>query len=184
MNIKLYKKVVVIGSPGSGKSYLSSYLGNYMNLEVIHLDDHYWKENWTEPSKEVWEKKVLELTEAKSWIIEGNFSSTLRSRLEKCDLVIYLDFSTCVCLLSVIKRHLSIKLGNKNLLPLHVRDGSKASDGIFKFLLYVFLFKRNNRKAMIKMLNEICDGKKVIVFKNRKSVNKIINKMEKEIKAN
>ncbi len=37
------KRVMVIGCCGAGKSTFSKKLGEHTNLEVIHLDQHYWK---------------------------------------------------------------------------------------------------------------------------------------------
>src|SRR5687768_16103132 len=68
------KRVLVIGSPGAGKSVFSRRLGEITGLPVIHLDQHYWRPGWIEPSKDVWSRQVTELLQRDSWIIDGNYS--------------------------------------------------------------------------------------------------------------
>ena len=42
------RRILVIGAGGSGKSTLASRLGETLGVEVIHLDQHYWKSGWIE----------------------------------------------------------------------------------------------------------------------------------------
>jgi adenylate kinase family enzyme len=38
------RRVLVIGSGGSGKSTFSNKLGKLLNIEVLHLDRFYWQQ--------------------------------------------------------------------------------------------------------------------------------------------
>jgi len=51
------KRIMVIGNCGVGKSTFSAKLSNITNIELIHLDLHYWKANWEEPNKIEWMTK-------------------------------------------------------------------------------------------------------------------------------
>jgi adenylate kinase family enzyme len=48
------RKVLVIGSGGSGKSTFASRLRELLQLEVIHLDKIYWHPGWVETPKAEW----------------------------------------------------------------------------------------------------------------------------------
>ena len=39
-------KIVIIGSPGAGKSTFAHELGAILNIDVIYLDRHFWKTGW------------------------------------------------------------------------------------------------------------------------------------------
>ena len=45
-------KVIVIGSPGAGKSYFSKQLASSIELPLYHLDNIYWKEDRTHISRD------------------------------------------------------------------------------------------------------------------------------------
>ncbi|MEZ4883558.1 MAG: hypothetical protein R3E32_02385 [Chitinophagales bacterium] len=92
------KKILVIGSGGSGKSTLSLQLQKILQIPLIHLDEYYWCANWVESTKSEWEQKVRQLMEGETWIMDGNYSSTLELRLTKADTVIFLDFPRIKCI--------------------------------------------------------------------------------------
>ena len=100
------RKVLVIGSPGSGKSVFSRRLGEITGLPVIHLDQHFWQPGWVEPSKDEWDRRLQELLQRDSWIIDGNYSRTMDVRLKYCDTAIFLDFPRHLCTWRVFKRSL------------------------------------------------------------------------------
>lgn len=87
------KKVIVIGSSGSGKSTFSRKLSERLNIPVYHLDQLFWKPNWvmsTEYEKITIQNSILEKNE---WIIDGNYSGILEDRLQLADTVMFLkDF--------------------------------------------------------------------------------------------
>lgn len=98
------KKVLVIGSGGSGKTTLAKRIAASLNLELIHLDSIYWKPGWVETPKAEWLKTVEEIVKREAWIMDGNYSGTLDLRILACDTVIFLDMPRIVCLWRVLKR--------------------------------------------------------------------------------
>ena len=40
------KRIIVIGSPGSGKSTLSRNLSEITGIPLIHLDKEFWNYDW------------------------------------------------------------------------------------------------------------------------------------------
>ena len=100
------KKILVIGSGGSGKSTFATRLGALLDLEVRHLDQLFWQPGWLKPAPEDWLQKVDELTDRDSWILDGNYSGTLDLRLRKCDTVVFLDLSRWLCLWRIVTRAL------------------------------------------------------------------------------
>jgi adenylate kinase family enzyme len=74
------QRIMIIGSSGSGKSTLGRLLQEKTNLPLIHLDKHYWKPNWVEPSKEEWEAIQKPLAERdKLAVFDVCFSLSVKS---------------------------------------------------------------------------------------------------------
>ncbi|MCL2545878.1 MAG: hypothetical protein FWE06_01620 [Oscillospiraceae bacterium] len=46
MNIQDYKKIAIVGSPGSGKSWLSKKIAALTGYPLHHLDVEFWKPGW------------------------------------------------------------------------------------------------------------------------------------------
>lgn len=100
------ERVLVIGSPGSGKSTFARRLGEQTGLPVHHLDQLYWRAGWVEREREAFRADVAQLAAGPRWIIEGNYSGTLETRLARAEQVILLDLPPLRCTWRVLKRTL------------------------------------------------------------------------------
>ena len=98
------RRVMVIGSPGSGKSTLATVLALKTGLPLIHLDQQYWRAGWIETPRDEWRRRVAELAAGERWIIDGNYSGTLDTRLARADTVIDLEYPAWLCVLRVLRR--------------------------------------------------------------------------------
>lgn len=92
------EKIIVIGSPGAGKSSFSKKLKNITKLPLYHIDMLYHKKDGTHITKEELEEKLKEIFKTDKWIIDGNYQKTLELRINECDTIFLLDFPTQVCL--------------------------------------------------------------------------------------
>ena len=134
------KKVLVIGCCGSGKSTFSKRLSEKLNIEPIHLDQHYWRRNWEETSKEEWKEKVKKLVERDEWIMDGNYGGTFNIRFRKADTVFYLERSKWFCLYRVIKRVIKYK---GHVRPDMVEGCEERFD--WSFMKYVYSFNKYHK---------------------------------------
>ena len=81
------KKVIIIGCCGSGKSTLARHLHACTGIPLFHLDQLNWNENKTTVEKEVFLKRVQDVIQKDSWIIDGNYGSSIEMRMQACDTV-------------------------------------------------------------------------------------------------
>ena len=154
------KRVMIIGCCGAGKSTFAKKLNDKLNLELIHLDQHYWKPNWVETEKKEWEKIVRKLAAKDEWIIDGNYYGTMDVRLERADTVFYLDVSTIKCMSRVLKRIRKYKGTTRPDMPIGCKERFD-----FGFLHYVAIFNLTRRKNILEKLNALDDLRtKVILY--------------------
>jgi adenylate kinase family enzyme len=95
--VSVGRRVVVTGGAGAGKSTLSRALSVKTGLPVIHLDVHFWKPGWVEPSQDEWRQTQRDLVSGDEWILDGNYHTTLDLRLERADTAVFLDTPWWVC---------------------------------------------------------------------------------------
>lgn len=98
------KRILVIGCPGSGKSYFSKKLAKKTGLPLCHLDMLFWNSDRTTVSREVFLERLEKVLDTEEWIIDGNYGFSMELRLRRCDTVFFFDLPTDVCLKGVEER--------------------------------------------------------------------------------
>ncbi len=151
------RRVLVIGSGGSGKSTFSRRLGERLGLEVIHLDRVYWRAGWVEPPKDEWLRTVEKLCAGDAWVMDGNYSGTLEVRLAACDTVVFLDLPRVVCAWRVIKRAFAYR----NSTRPDMAEGCREKMNI-KFLAWVWNYPARSRPKVLRLLESRAREKRIV----------------------
>jgi adenylate kinase family enzyme len=133
------KKIMIIGSGGSGKTTLAKQLAEKLDLPVHHLDNYFWQPGWEETHHDDFVEKQFDLVEQDRWIIDGNYIRTWEIRLHEADTIIFLDIPRWRCLYQAIKRQFLFHKKNRPDLP----EGcpSRFDRKFFLFLWYMWRYK-------------------------------------------
>lgn len=99
-----YRKFVVIGATGCGKSTLAMKLAERLELDFIELDALNWGPNWTPARGEVLCARVEAATRSPGWVVAGNYSETRPISWKRAQAVIWLDYSFPVIFWRLLKR--------------------------------------------------------------------------------
>lgn len=166
------KRIIIIGSPGSGKSTLSRSLADKTGLPLVHLDKLFWRDGWTSVSKEEFDELLQAELNKPEWIIDGNFNRTIPLRLQYSDTVIWLDFPRLTCILGVLKRVIT----NYGKTRPDMGDGCPERFD-FEFLRFVWGFNKKHRQRYNEMLNNT-NGIRVIMLKSRKEVAQFLENIQ------
>lgn len=159
-----YKKIIVIGCPGSGKSTFSKILAQKTNLPLYHIDNIWWYGDWEHISRDELVKQIEEITSDDNWIIDGNYNATLELRLQKCDLVYFLDLPAEICLKSVKERW-----GKKRSdIPCIENEPDE------EFIDFIKNFENNSKPKILSLFDKYKDTE-VITFNTRDEVNRYLN---------
>ena len=161
-------RIVIIGCGGAGKSTLARQLGEKLKLPVVHLDKLFWKPGWVEVTRDEFDALHRQELAKEKWIMDGNFNRTIPERLDRCDTVIYLDFSRFACIRGVLKR----------VATTHGRVRPDMGEGCperfdFAFLKWVWNFNKEKRKTYYSQLSELSHAQ-VIILKNRRQMKKFL----------
>ena len=150
------EKVIVIGCPGSGKSTFSQKLQEKTGLPLYHLDMLFWNPDRTTVSREIFMRRLLPVLDEPRWIIDGNYQSTMELRLQKCDTVIFLDYSTELCIQGIRERQ------GKPRKDLPWVEPEESEE----FLAFIRKFSQDNRPEIMDLLQKF-SHKNIMFFHNR-----------------
>lgn len=162
------KRILVMGGSGSGKSTLSRKLGEILCISVVHLDKLFWREGWVSAPLDEFDALIDEILSKDAWVMDGNYSRTLKKRLKHCEVILYLDYSRITCLFSVLKR----------ICKSYGRTRPDMGEGCIEridwdFLKFTWNFNKNFRAENLSLLEGIVD-KQVYIFRNRKACRKFL----------
>lgn len=172
------QRVLIVGCGGAGKSSFARALGATLGLEVLHLDSHFWKAGWVEPSQAEWQQTLTELVQKPAWIMDGTYSKTLALRLTYADTVIFLDMPRWLCLWRVAKRVLRHRGRTR---PDMAADCPERFS--WEFMGYVWNFHRQKRPRLLQWLAVEAAQKQVIVLRSPYQVQFFLHTLAPDPKA-
>ena len=150
------QKIIVIGCPGSGKTTFAEKLNKITGIPLYYLDAIWHKPDRTHISREEYDARLAGILALDCWIIDGNYQSTMEWRIAACDLVVFLDFSTEVCLGGV-----SARRGQARSDIPWVEDGEDS-----EFLTFITAFQTESRPDILTLLGKY-PHKAVLTFTTR-----------------
>ena len=162
-----YRRIAVIGCPGSGKSTLSRTLRDLTGLPLYHLDAIYWRPDRTTLPREEFYPLQREIIERDEWIIDGNYRSTMEWRVEACDAVLFLDSPTEVCVEGIRSRRGQLRSDMPWI--------ETETDG--EFLDYVCRFREEQRPGILSLLEKY-PQKAIFILTSRAEAEKLLRSME------
>ncbi|MGG4218010.1 adenylate kinase [Paenibacillus jamilae] len=162
------KRIIVIGSPGSGKTFLAKRLSLWTHLPYISLDDLYWGPEWQQSTDQQFHKQLGEVLQREEWIIEGNYHERyFTERLQRSDTIIVMDVSTIEAISGVITRSLNRFLFSKELPIGLEREAVRIWDISPRFIRFVLGFRRRVRPKIWPLILQYGDKRNLIILKSK-----------------
>jgi adenylate kinase family enzyme len=146
-----WRRVLVVGCAGAGKTTFATRLGEVLDLPVIHLDSEYWRPGWQHPPEDEWPALVDDLTAREDWVMDGNYGGTLERRLERAHAVCFLDIPRLTCLRRVILRSWRYRGRPGPGLPPGCPERLE-----WQFLMWVWNYEQRSRGRVLSLL-AACD---------------------------
>ena len=152
----MYKRILILGAGGSGKTTIGRKIGRIMNIESKSIDDlRYSKDFRIKFSDKNAKNKLKSLLKKEKWILDGVYvEDYIFPAFKKADLIIVLKSTRLKLIYRIIKRETSIrkKYKNKSLLDL------------VKLLYWSQKYKHHNETKYLPIAKRY--NKKIIFLRN------------------
>lgn len=160
------KRIIVIGSPGAGKSTFARKLKDRTGIPLYYLDMIFHKSDRTTVSREEFDQMLQMILQTDNWIIDGNYLRTLPLRFEACTDVFFLDLPLNECLEGAASR-----IGTS-------REDMPWIEQEFdpEFRQYILDFPKDQLPVIYELVEQYQDQKRIIIFHSRKEADEWIDR--------
>ena len=159
------QRILVIGSPGAGKSTLARRLSERFDLPLIHLDREYFGPGWTTPPRAEWRERVRALAARPAWVMDGNYASTFDIRVPRATVIVWLDLPRWRCALSVLWR---VAKNYGRARPDLGPDCPEKFD--FSFMRWIWSYPDKMRPKTARMLERLRSDQRVFVLRSHSDI--------------
>jgi adenylate kinase family enzyme len=159
------QRILVIGSPGAGKSTLARRLAETLELPLIHLDREYFGPGWAMPSRPEWRERVKALVARPAWVMEGNYASTFDIRVPRATAIVWLDVPRWICARGVLWRVAS------NYGRVRADLGPGCTERFdWSFMRWIWSYPRRMRPQTARMLERLRPDQRAYVVRSRSQI--------------
>lgn len=159
------KKVLVIGSGGSGKTMFSKQLAARTGLPLIHLDQLFWRPGWDPTPDAEWDRRIADLAARDAWIMDGNYGRTMVPRMTAADTIIFLDLPRLLCTWRIVKRQIRYAGRSRPDSAPGCRERLT-----WEFVRWVWTYPRRRRPEVVARLQALRSTKNVVILKSQREV--------------
>ena len=167
------KQIIIIGCPGSGKTFFAKQLSEILQIGLFHMDNIYWKKDKTHISREELISAVDEIMSQSEWILDGNYISTIEQRIKGADTIFLFDYTKKDCLEGV-KSRIGVKRDDIPWIE------TKLDPDFEKWIVD---FRKDTLPEIEKILERF-KYKTIIRFTCRKDKEKYLMKLKKNVNKN
>jgi adenylate kinase family enzyme len=167
------KRCMIVGQPGSRKSWLAREIGRRSGLPVHHMDMIHWLPGWAERPKA--EKIIMAraVEESPAWVFEGGLSATYATRLSRADTLIVLDVPFLLRVWRVFWRTLRQWGKTRPDLP----DGCPERFDL-EFWTFIWTTRNTARQRNLHLAWQTDSATKVYILRTRREVRAFLKTLD------
>ena len=159
-----FKKIHIIGGPGSGKSYMAKLISNQTNIKSYNLDDIFWDNSLNtfgvKGNTKTRDMNLHKILLNDCWIIEGVYYGWLSESFDKADIIIVLKTNVYKRDWRIIKRFVKRRIG------LTTCNKKETLKGLVDLIKWNHNYDKKNMVEAEQIIDKFAH-KKLIVNKNK-----------------
>ncbi len=166
------QRILIIGSPGAGKSTLARTMGERLGLNVVHLDQLWWRPGWVEAPLDEFRAAVMDAAAGERWVMDGNFSKSFDIRAARADTIIWIDQPRLLCLWRAVKRVLT----HRGAVRADMAEGCPVKIDM-EFARYIWTYPSEVAPRMEKLIDAHGDHARFFRLRSDAEMNEFVERL-------
>ncbi|WP_125708866.1 topology modulation protein [Lacticaseibacillus porcinae] len=175
-------KIMVIGSPGAGKTTLIHKIIAATGWPLLSLDHEWHQSDYSESAKIKFRRTQQQfMATHDNWVIDGNYAGSMDLRLAQADMVLWLQVPRVVAIYRILKRSWRFK-HDRNTRPDMPANFSEHFDADYReFLSFVWHFKRDNEPELRQQLAHLRVDQQLVVIRSYKDKQRVLTQIKSRL---
>lgn len=98
------RRIIVVGTTGSGKTTVARRLAELQASQHVELDAFHWDSGWTPCPRDAFRERVARATSGESWVADGNYGAVRDILWTRADTLVWLDYPLVIALSRLLRR--------------------------------------------------------------------------------
>ena len=183
VSLEWLKRLVVIGTGGSGKTTFAYQLAQLMRVKHIELDALYWLSDWIPRPRDEFRMLVEEAVATDQWVLDGNYSSARDIVWSRATALIWLKYPFHVLFCRALNRAKQRVFDNQILYSRNRETCQRAFLRLASIFFWVKIHHRHRRYS--RFLQEYQDKHlQIFVFRTPARTDRFLSQVKEAIEVN
>jgi adenylate kinase family enzyme len=98
------RRIVVVGTSGTGKTTLAGQLAALLGCLHIEMDAIHWQPNWTHTPHDEFQVRLAAALVGDCWVVDGNYGKGREALWSRADTLVWLDYPLWLVLWRLLRR--------------------------------------------------------------------------------
>lgn len=112
---KFPRRIVVVGSSGTGKTTVARRIAAIAALSHVELDALHWEPNWTPATTDAFRARVDDALAGDAWVVDGGYAQVRDLTWGRAEHLIWLDYTLARSLYQLTVRTFRRRFRNEEL---------------------------------------------------------------------